>query len=105
MIGLSIEVTALLLTILVEFVIIYLVLKEDRWTVILLYVTLINCVSLPLAFRLYNTQLLGFYGTELFVFILEVFLLGMLVQREYGRVVLSLSLANFSTAVLSVMFL
>ena len=100
---LSIQIFALVLTIFIEYVIILLTLKYNR-TPLLLYVTLINLVSFPLAVRLYTFQVLTFYETEFFVFVLESVLFGMLIQEKYSRIVLSILLANSVTASLSFIF-
>lgn len=98
------QIAAFILTTLVEFIIIFLVLKDYKWTTILLYSTLINCVSWPLAVRLYDAQVFTFFETESLVFLIECLLLGVMVQERYRKIVLSVLLANSVTAILSFMF-
>lgn len=102
---LHIQIIALALTILVEFFIVLLVLKEYKWNTILLYVILINLVSFPLAVNFYSFQVLTFFEIELSVFVLEYFLLGVLIQERYFRVGMTILFANFVTAVLSFLFI
>ena len=87
---------AFLLTIILEFLIIYLILRKD-WKKLLLYVLLINCFTWPLATISYYSGI-NYYLIEICVVLVESVLLTLLLRKKY-LLCLSLSfLANLVTA-------
>lgn len=93
---------SLLLTIIIEYSIIYVITKY-QWKKLLLYIVLINCFTWPLAIISYNFGA-NFYLIELVVILTEAHLLMLLLRKNYYYC-LGLSLfANTITAMLSFLY-
>lgn len=99
-------ITALLVTIAVEFLV-YVVIIRQKALQLFLYSVLINCLTQPAAFYLlsqFNNNgdtLLYFIIVEFLVFLAEVFLIKLLLRVNYSKAVLLSFSANLITALLS----
>ncbi len=102
--------TALALTIAVEFFV-YLAFLRQKPLQLFLYSVLINCLTQPLAYYLYNYVLPDAYGNssinvyfiiiEIVVFLSESFLLMLLLRLKYTKALIISLTANLITALLS----
>jgi hypothetical protein len=88
---------ALVLTILIEFVVLWIAFRKPLH--MLGYSALINGLTLPAAYII--DTFLGFYVTEVIVFIAEVFLIKLLLQPTYKKAVIVSLVANLITAFIS----
>ncbi|MFH1174389.1 MAG: hypothetical protein V1725_04605 [archaeon] len=102
------NVLLLLITIVVEFFIIWLFLRKNEWW-LLLYAVLINCLTWPLAmlvFSLVPSWYLPFYLIiELFVALAEWPLLKLLTRASWKRAALIAFCANIVTAIIGFLLL
>ncbi len=89
---------ALLLTILIEFIVIWPFLrKKEKITLILLYIVLINCFTLPLATYGYNYILPNLVLIEFLIIIIESLLIKLLFKIKYQWALLISTEANLVT--------
>ncbi len=91
---------ALLLTIFLEFFVLWLILKKEP-TKLLLYFALINSFSQPLATFAYWTFLPDFFLVEAAVFLAETVLIALLLQTNYRKALLLSFAANAVSAAFS----
>lgn len=91
---------ALAVTILCEFVVIWLFIRKKPLK-LLLYSTLINSFTLPLATYGYQNVLKNFYFIELLVVLAESILIMVLLRIKYPKSLLISFVANFVTALIS----
>jgi|SRR3989344_6139847 len=94
----------LLLTIIVEFIIFWLIIK-DKPTKLFFYSFIINSFTQPLGIFLYQNALINFYIAELLIFILESFLISLLFKIKYKKAFLISFLANIVTALIGFLLL
>lgn len=87
----------LAITILIEFLVIWLFLR-GRLTEILLYSTLINCLTLPLATYGYNYLVHNLVLIEVLVILAESLLIMLLFKIKYTKALLISAVANLVTA-------
>jgi len=88
---------ALVLTILIEFVVLWIAFRRPLR--MLGYSALINSLTLPAAYII--DTFLGFYITEVIVFIAEIFLIKLLLQSTYKKAIIVSLIANLITALIS----
>lgn len=91
--------TVWLLTVIIEFIIIYLFIKNKPWT-LLFYSVIINSLTLPIATYTYIYILNNFLLIEIFVMLAESILLKYLLDIKYSRSTLISVIANTVTALL-----
>ncbi len=91
--------TALFITVVVEFLILWLF-TRDRLEKLLLYSLLINSFTLPLATYSYYNILNNIYIIEIAVIIVESVLIMLLLQMKYKVALLISLIANFITAII-----
>ena len=102
--------TALLITIAVEYLV-YLAMLRQKPFQLLTYSIIINCLTQPLAYYVYfylipagltnNSLNLYFIIVEILVFLIESFLLQLLLRVIYTKALLISFIANIITALLS----
>lgn len=99
-------ITALLVTIAVEFLV-YVIFIRQKSLQLFLYSVLINCLTQPAAFYFYSLSgyvgdtLLYFIIIEIIVFLTESFLIKLLLRVNFSKAVLLSFTANLITAMLS----
>lgn len=93
-------VLALLVTIVVEFAVLWLLTRRKPFP-LLLYVTLINAFTEPLASYAYQSILPNFWLVEATVVLVESVLLAALLRVSYPRALVLSLLANLASAALS----
>ncbi len=100
---------ALITTIIVEYVI-YIFIQRSKPLLLLVAAILINCITQPPAFYAYNyfinstfdlPSIVYFLVIEITVFVIEIFLIKLLLQISYKRSVFVSFSANLITALLS----
>ncbi len=84
-------------TIILEFVIYCFLIKKDKST-LFLYSVLINSFTLPIVDYVYLKIWHNFLFLELFVFIVESFLIAWLIKIKYSKAILLSACANIFTA-------
>ena len=94
---------ALILTCLVEFSVVYLVLKRDPLK-LLFYSTIVNAFTLPIATNLYLHTRGSFVAIEIGVFLVESLLLMWLLEIRYRTSVQISFFANLVTSTISLLF-
>ena len=97
-----IYVLSFLATIIIEFLIIYLITKFE-WKELLKYVVLINLVTWPWAVIIYIFGA-NFYLVELSVILVESILLMLLLRKKYVYALLLSLVANVVTAAIGLLF-
>lgn len=97
------HVFALIFTIFVESIIIWLFIKKEPHK-IFFYAVLINSFTVPVATYTYQNILNNFLFIEFFVFILEVFLIMLLLEIKFKKAVLVSFMANFVTSAIGFLF-
>jgi hypothetical protein len=90
---------ALLITIIVEFVILYSFFRESPFK-LLIYSVLINSFTLPLATYIYIYILNNFLIVEIIVVLVESVLIMLLMEVKYKKSVLISLLANLVSAII-----
>lgn len=94
---------ALLITIFVEFAVYTVSIRKD-FLKLFLYSVLINSFTLPLANYGYQNVLRNFYAIEILVVLSESILIMLLLRIKYTRALLISFVANFITALISLLF-
>ncbi|PJE68526.1 hypothetical protein COU96_03290 [Candidatus Shapirobacteria bacterium CG10_big_fil_rev_8_21_14_0_10_38_14] len=95
--------TALIATILVEFLVIAILVRE-RFFKIFWYFILINCFTFPLANYLYQDALPNLLLIEVFVFLVEIPLIKFLLKTKFHEALLFSFIANLTSALLEAFF-
>jgi hypothetical protein len=93
----------LIVTIIFEFVIIYIFIRKE-FTELFLYSTLINSLTLPVATYGYQNILKNFYVIEMLVVVTESILIMILLKIKYPKAFFISFVANFVTASMSLLF-
>ena len=93
----------LLLTIIIEFVIFWLIIK-NKPTKLFFYSIIINLFTQPFGTYLYQNTLISFYLVELLIIIIESVLISLLFEIKYKKAILISVLANITTALISFLF-
>jgi len=94
---------ALVVTIIFEFIIIWIFIRKKPLK-ILLYSTLINSLTLPIATYGYQNILKNFYVIEILVIFTESILIKLLLRIKYTKALLISFIANFITALIGLLF-
>ena len=94
---------SLIMTILIEFCVIWIFIKKDI-TRLFLYTLLINSFTLPLATYFYQNIIDNFFFIETAVIFAESILIMLLLKTKYSKALLISSIANFITAMISLLF-
>lgn len=97
------RVFSLALTILIEFSVFWFFVRKNK-PVLFLYTVLINSFTLPLAEYFYRSALFSFFKIEAGVIFAESFLLMGLLRIKYLKALLISLVANFTTAMVSLLF-
>ncbi|MBU0530114.1 MAG: hypothetical protein KKC05_00405 [Nanoarchaeota archaeon] len=95
---------SLILTIVIEFFIIWLILRKDP-KITLLYVSLINLLTQPLANFAFIYFGMNFLLLEVLVFLVEIILIKILFRLGYQKSILLSFAANAVTALISLLFI
>jgi len=93
----------LIITILIEFFIIWILLKKD-FLKLILYSVLINSFTLPIATYSYQNIIPNFYVIEMLVIFVESILIMLLLRLKYPKAFFISLIANLITALISLMF-
>jgi len=94
---------SLIITIVIEFSVIWIFVKKDT-SKLFLYTVLINSFTLPLATFSYQNLINNFYLVEALVIFAESILIMLLLKTKYPRALLISFVANFITAMISLLF-
>jgi len=94
---------SLIITIVIEFFIVWIFVKKDI-SELFLYVVLINSFTLPLATFSYQNLISNFYLVEALVIFAESILIMLLLKTKYLKALLISFVANFITAMISLLF-
>lgn len=94
---------ALTITVSAEFVIYWIFIRKKPLQ-LLAYSILINSLTLPIANYGYHNVLENFFAIELLVVFVESVLIFLLLKQKYPRSLLISSVANFITALMSLLF-
>lgn len=92
---------ALTITIIVEFLILYIILKNSPFK-ILFYSLLINSLTLPVATYIYQNLLENLFIIEIFVIIAESILIMVLFKIDYKKALIISIIANGITALIGI---
>ena len=91
-----------ILTILIEFIIIWIFIRENPEK-LLFYSLIINSITLPLATFIYIYLFHNFLLIEIAVFLVETFLLKIILELKYEKAVLISLIANFISALVGIL--
>ncbi len=91
-----------ILTILIEFIIIWIFIRENPEK-LLFYSLIINSITLPLATFIYIYFFHNFLLMEMSVFLVETFLLKIILELNYEKAVLISLIANFVSALVGIL--
>ncbi len=94
---------SLIITIVIEFSVIWIFVRKDT-SKLFLYAVLINSFTLPLATFSYQNLINNFYLIEILVIFAESILILLLLKTKYQRALLISFVANFITAMISLLF-
>lgn len=94
------HILSLIITIVVEFFVIWIFVKRDT-SKLFLYAVLINSFTLPLATFFYQNLINNFYLIETLVVSAESILIMLLLKTKYPKALLISFVANFITAMIS----
>ncbi|MBZ2166799.1 hypothetical protein [Methanobacterium spitsbergense] len=89
--------TVWILTVIIEFIIIWILVKDNPW-LLLLYSVIINSLTLPIATYSYINLLPNIYLVEITVIIIESILLMFLLKIKYPKALMISAAANTVTA-------
>lgn len=92
----------LTVTILIEFLIFYLILKQKP-LILLFYSVIINTLTLPVATYFYLVVYHNFILIEVLVVIIEAILIKFLLEISYKKAILVSLVANFTTAMVGLL--
>lgn len=90
--------TVWFLTVLIEFIIIWLMVRDSPWLLLLFYAVVINSLTLPIATYCYVNLLPNVYYIEISVIFVESLLLMFLLKIKYPKAILISAAANTATA-------
>jgi len=93
---------ALVLTIVIEFIVVWFFIKKNPFK-LLCFITLINCLTHPLALYFYLNSLANLWMIEILVFLTEVILLKLLLEIRYPKAVLISFIANLVTTLVGIL--
>ena len=91
-----------ILTILIEFIILWIFIRKDPEK-LLFYSLIINSITLPLATFIYIYFFHNFLLMEITVFLVETFLLKIILELKYEKAVLISLIANFISALVGIL--
>lgn len=94
---------SLIITILIEFIVIWFFIKKNI-PQLFLYTILINSFTLPIATYVYQNILSNFLFIEIIVVFLESFLIMWLLEIKYIKALLVSFVANLLTSMISLLF-
>ena len=94
---------SLIITILIEFGVIWIFIRKDI-SKLFLYTILINSFTLPLATFSYQKIINNFFFIETAVIFAESILIMLLLKTKYSKALLISFIANFITAMISLLF-
>ncbi|MEA3292994.1 MAG: hypothetical protein U9P88_00755 [Patescibacteria group bacterium] len=94
---------SLIVTVVIEFSVIWIFVKKDI-SKLFLYAVLINSFTLPLATFYYQNLINNFYLVEALVIFAESILIMLLLKTKYPRALLISFVANLITAMISLLF-
>jgi len=94
---------SLIITILIEFGVIWIFIRKDI-SKLFLYAVLINSFTLPIATFSYQNIIDNFFLIEILVLLAESILIMLLLKTKYSKALLISFVANFITAMISLLF-
>ncbi len=94
---------SLIITIVIEFSVIWIFVRKDT-SKLFLYAVLINSFTLPIATFSYQNLINNFYLIEVLVIFAESILIMLLLKIKYSKALLISFVANFVTAMISLLF-
>jgi len=94
---------SLIITIIIEFGIIWIFVRKDI-SKLFLYAVLINAFTLPIATFSYQNLINNFYLIETLIIFTESILIMLLLKTKYSKALLISFVANFITAMISLLF-
>ncbi|NYB26192.1 MAG: hypothetical protein HVN34_02485 [Methanobacteriaceae archaeon] len=95
---------ALLFTILVEFLVIWIFLRKKQKTVLILFCTiLVNCFTLPLATYTYNYIIADLVLVEVLVILTESLLIKLLFKIKYPQALVISGAANVASVIVGLL--
>lgn len=97
------SILSLIITIFIEFGVIYLFIRKDV-PKLFLYAVLINSFTLPLATYSYQNIIDNFLFIEVIVVFVESFLIILLLKTKYPKALLISFVVNFITSMISLLF-